>query len=64
MRIGSRPLSFALVSTLALGATVLGCFEPAVQGEGPGHGYVPDPNNPAVAVGNAFLVGLRSTILF
>lgn len=27
-------------------------------------GNVPDPNNPAVAVGNAFLVGLRSTILF
>jgi porin len=27
-------------------------------------GNVPDPNNPAVAVGNAFLAGLRSTILF
>ncbi len=47
MRIGSRPLSFALVSTLALGATVLGCIEPAVQGEGAGKHHVPDPNNPA-----------------
>lgn len=27
-------------------------------------GNVPDPNNAAVTIGNAFLVGLRSTILF
>ncbi|MBX3197135.1 MAG: serine hydrolase [Labilithrix sp.] len=46
MRIGSRRLSLAIVSALALGASSLGCDE-YVQGEGAGEAHEPDPSNPA-----------------